>query len=119
MSVLIIATLDTKGVETTFVRDRLRAAGVACLVLDAGALGPPTFAPATPRESVFAAAGTSSEAVRAAGDRGKAVAAAAKGRPPSPDDCTPRAGCPACWVLVARRGRRSEPPPCASCPLAC
>ena len=45
MSVLLIGTLDTKGVEVGYVRDRLRAAGVAVTVADAGVLGPPGFAP--------------------------------------------------------------------------
>jgi uncharacterized protein (UPF0261 family) len=77
MAVLLVGTLDTKGGEYAFVRDLLRAAGVECLCLDAGVLGPPAFAPDLPREQVFAAAGTTLEAVR--GDRGKAVTAAAKG----------------------------------------
>src|SRR5688572_30430329 len=79
MAVLLVGTLDTKGVEFAFVRDLLRAAGVECLVLDAGVLNPPPFAPDVPREQVYAAAGTSIDAVRAAADRGRAVAAAAKG----------------------------------------
>src|SRR5947209_4236968 len=79
MPVLLAGTLDTKGVEFRLVRDLLHAAGVGCLVLDAGVLGPPLFPPDVPREEVFAAAGTSLDAVRAAGDRGGAVTAAAKG----------------------------------------
>ena len=79
MPVLLIGTLDTKGVECAFVRDLLRQAGVACLVLDAGVLQPPLFAADVPREQVFAAAGTSLGVLRAAGDRGRAVTAAARG----------------------------------------
>ena len=79
MSVLLVGTLDTKGTEFAHVRDRLAAAGVPVLVADAGALGPPAFVPDIPREQVFAAAGASAEAVKAAGDRGKAVALAAEG----------------------------------------
>jgi uncharacterized protein (UPF0261 family) len=79
MPVLLVGTLDTKGTELAFVRDRLRAAGLAATVLDAGVLGPPAFEPDVGRERVFAAAGTTHEAVRAAGDRGGAVAAAAQG----------------------------------------
>ncbi|HEY7309763.1 MAG TPA: Tm-1-like ATP-binding domain-containing protein [Gemmataceae bacterium] len=79
MSVLLIGTLDTKGIEFQFVRDLLRQGGVAPLVLDAGVLQPPAFAPEIAREEVYAAAGTSLEAVRRAGDRGQAIAAAAKG----------------------------------------
>jgi uncharacterized protein (UPF0261 family) len=79
MAVLLIGTLDTKGAETAFVRDWLRAAGAAVTVLDAGVLGPPAFAPDLPREEVFAAAGADYAAVKAAGDRGRAVTLAAAG----------------------------------------
>lgn len=79
MSVLLVGTLDTKGAEFAHVRDRLGAAGVPVLVADAGVLGPPPFEPDVPREKVFAAAGTSFAAVKAGGDRGKAVALAAAG----------------------------------------
>ena len=79
MAVLLIGTLDTKGVEFAVVRDLLREAGVEVLVLDAGVLRPPAFAPDVPRERVFAAAGESLDALRKAGDRGRAVEAAAHG----------------------------------------
>jgi uncharacterized protein (UPF0261 family) len=79
MPVLLIATLDTKGDEARFVRDRLAAAGVAVRVLDTGALGPPAFAADVPREEVFRAAGTTLEDVVRAADRGRAVEAAARG----------------------------------------
>src|SRR4051794_36600244 len=79
MPVLLIATLDTKGVEARFVRDLIRSGGVDCLVVDAGVLAPPAFAPEVSRDQVFTAAGTTAEAVRAANDRGRAVEAAARG----------------------------------------
>lgn len=79
MAILLIGTLDTKGTEIQFVRDLLSQAGVSCLVLDAAVLGPAAFAPDISREEVFAAAGTSLAAVQQAGDRGRAVDAAAKG----------------------------------------
>jgi uncharacterized protein (UPF0261 family) len=79
MAVVIIATLDTKGEEAAFVRDRLRAAGLDTCLVDAGSQGPPTVEPDVPREEVFVSAGTTAAAVRQAGDRGKAVALAAGG----------------------------------------
>src|SRR5437868_2348055 len=79
MSVLLIGTLDTKGVEFGYVRDRLRAAGVPVLVVDAGVMGPPAFPPDVSREAVFSAAGATAEKVKADADRGKAVALAAEG----------------------------------------
>lgn len=79
MPVLLIGTLDTKGVEFQFVRDELHRAGVATLVLDAGVMQPPKFAPDVPRERVFQAAGTTLAEVVARGDRGEAITLAARG----------------------------------------
>jgi len=79
MAVIIVATLDTKGEEAAFVRDRLRAAGLDTCLVDAGSQGPPTVEPDVPREEVFVSAGTTAADVKQAGDRGKAVALAACG----------------------------------------
>jgi uncharacterized protein (UPF0261 family) len=79
MTVLLVGTLDTKGLEYQFVRDLLQAGGLSTRVIDAGALGPPPFPPDVPRERVFAAAGTTLEEVQRARDRGKAVEVAARG----------------------------------------
>src|SRR2546421_12642416 len=79
MAVVLPGTLDTKGVEYQFVRDLLRQRGLQTLVIDAGVTGPPHFAPDVPRERVFEAAGTTLAAVVKAGDRGRAVEAAARG----------------------------------------
>src|SRR5262249_53993852 len=79
MSFLLIGTLDTKGTEIAFVRDRIKAAGLSTLVLDASVLGSPAFVADIPREKVYEAAGTSHEKVKQQGDRGKAIEAATKG----------------------------------------
>lgn len=79
MPVLLIGTLDTKGEEVRYVRDRLRELVVPSLVLDAGVQGAPAFAADVSREEVFAAAGTSLAEVVRAGDRGRAITAAARG----------------------------------------
>jgi uncharacterized protein (UPF0261 family) len=79
MSVLLVGTLDTKGPEYLYVRDLLVESGVGAFVIDAGVLGPPHFTPDVPRERVFAAAGTSLEEIQRAGDRGRAIEAAARG----------------------------------------
>jgi len=79
MPVLIVGTLDTKGDEIAFARDVLHAHGIETLVIDVGSLGPPSFAPDLPREQVFSRAGTSAEEVARRGDRGAAVADAARG----------------------------------------
>jgi uncharacterized protein (UPF0261 family) len=79
MPVILIGTLDTKGAEIGFVRDLLNAAGIATEVVDAGVLHQPAFLPDVDRESVFRAAGTTLAAIQSAGDRGKAIEAAARG----------------------------------------
>lgn len=79
MPVVIVGTLDTKGDEVAFARDVLRGEGLEPLVIDAGSLGPPSFAPDVGRDEVFRSGGTTWEDVRARGERGEAVAAAARG----------------------------------------
>lgn len=79
MTVLVIATLDTKGREADFVRDILRASGVDVALVDAGCLGDPQVAADVTREEVYAAADTTLERVRARADRGEAVTLAARG----------------------------------------
>ncbi|MBM3991387.1 MAG: UPF0261 family protein [Planctomycetes bacterium] len=79
MVVLLFATLDTKGVEAAFVRDRLRELGVETRLVDCGTLQPPTVAPDVSAEALLGAAGTTLEALRAKDDRAHAVQAAARG----------------------------------------
>ena len=50
MAVLLVGTLDTKGVEFQFVRDLSTRLVSRTLVLDAGVMGPPHFTPDIPRE---------------------------------------------------------------------
>ncbi|MGE3803277.1 MAG: Tm-1-like ATP-binding domain-containing protein, partial [Gemmataceae bacterium] len=79
MPVVLIGTLDTKGQEFHFVRERLREAGLATLVIDAAVVEPPFFEPDIKRDEVFAAAGARLADVQKAGDRGKAIELAARG----------------------------------------
>lgn len=81
MAVLLVATLDTKGEEIAWARDRLAARGVDARVVDAGCLGEPVGGARAdiPRAAVFEAARVDLDAARARGDRGEAVAAAARG----------------------------------------
>lgn len=72
--IVLIGTLDTKGVEIGYTRDRLRALGATPLVLDSGILGEPLHITADiPREEVARAAGSDIDSLRAAGTRGAAV----------------------------------------------
>jgi uncharacterized protein (UPF0261 family) len=77
-TVLLIGTLDTKGEEYAFLRDRLRDAGVDVLLADVGTLDPPGADPDIPREEVAAATGADLAALAEARDRGAAVTAMAE-----------------------------------------
>jgi uncharacterized protein (UPF0261 family) len=79
MSIYLLGTLDTKGHEIAFVRDRLLDLGHDVRVLNTGCLGDPLIEPDVGAEEVFAAAGTSLAAVRQRNDRGEAVTSAARG----------------------------------------
>jgi uncharacterized protein (UPF0261 family) len=79
MAIHLLATLDTKGPDAAFVRDRLAELGHAVTLVDCGCLGEPSITSDISRERVFAAAGTSLAALREQYDRGTAVSAAAAG----------------------------------------
>jgi uncharacterized protein (UPF0261 family) len=78
-SILVVGTLDTKGNEIRFLRDRLVAAGLAATVVDIGVLAPPAFPPDVPRDEIARAAGERIAKLAAAEDRGRATAAMHKG----------------------------------------
>jgi uncharacterized protein (UPF0261 family) len=78
-TIALVGTLDTKGREYAFLRDRLREAGVNALVIDAGVNEPVGLEPDVSREEVARAAGADCHALAAAGDRGAAVTAMAAG----------------------------------------
>ncbi|MFN0019517.1 MAG: Tm-1-like ATP-binding domain-containing protein [Pirellulaceae bacterium] len=79
MSIYLLVTLDTKGPEAAFVRDRLKELGLDVTAVDAGCLGTPAFVGDVTREQVFAAAGLSLDELVKKNDRGAAVTEAAKG----------------------------------------
>src|SRR5258705_12515726 len=73
-TVLLIGTLDTKGREIAYVRDRLRGLGLSTLVLDSGILGEPLDCEADiTRAEVARAAGHTIDELRTIGTRGAAV----------------------------------------------
>jgi len=77
-TVLLLGTLDTKGREYAFLRERLELAGVGVLVADAGVLAPPDGCePDIGREELAAATGADVRELAAAADRGAAVTALA------------------------------------------
>ncbi|HEX9092047.1 MAG TPA: Tm-1-like ATP-binding domain-containing protein, partial [Anaerolineales bacterium] len=75
---VIIGTLDTKGPEIAYLRDRLQAFGLEIIVVDSGILGEPIGISLESGRDISHAeaaryAGTTIEALRSAGSRGKAV----------------------------------------------
>ncbi len=78
-TVAIFGALDTKGVEIAFVRDAIRAAGSATLVVDTGVVGEPAFAPDVPAGEVAAAGGGALQTLRENADRGEAMDVMARG----------------------------------------
>ena len=77
-TVALIGTLDTKGVEYQFLKERVVAAGCEVLVIDTGVIGEPGFSPEVSSAEVAAAASQDLESLRAA-DRGTAVTAMGHG----------------------------------------
>ena len=78
-TILVMATLDTKGHEAAFVRDRITELGHDTLVLDAGLADPVEVVPDVTADEVAAAAGVDRVALWAAHDRGAAVTAMSRG----------------------------------------
>jgi uncharacterized protein (UPF0261 family) len=78
-TVVLVGTLDTKGVEYAYLRNRLRQHGVDTVLVDAGILGVARVQPDFARADVARASGADSDALAAANDRGAAVEAMARG----------------------------------------
>ena len=74
---VLLGTLDTKGAEIGFLRDRLRAAGVGTLLVDVGILEPPAIEPDVSRVEVAAATGLKIATAVRERERGEVVAAMA------------------------------------------
>ena len=78
-TILVIGTLDTKGVEFLYLRDLIVARGHRALVLDTGVAGNPAFPPDIPAQAVAEAGGATLESLRRSGDRGAALDVMGKG----------------------------------------
>jgi uncharacterized protein (UPF0261 family) len=78
-TVVLVGTLDTKGVEYAYLRDRVREQGAETILVDAGIVGAPQAEPDVSREEVAQAAGADVQALAEAGDRGVAVETMARG----------------------------------------
>jgi uncharacterized protein (UPF0261 family) len=75
----LFGTLDTKGQEYGWIRDRLTSQGIRVILVDTGVLGEPVVRADIAREEVAHAAGTTLAQLERQGDRGTAVAAMARG----------------------------------------
>ena len=77
-TVVVMGTLDTKGEELGFVRDRLEMIGVETLLVDVGIVHPPAVEPDIDRREVAAETGFDIESAAGLLERGTAVAAMAE-----------------------------------------
>ena len=78
-TIALVGTLDTKGDEYGFLRDRIQELGADVVLVDTGVLGEPRIAPDVSREEVARAAGADHAELARAGDRGAAMEAMGRG----------------------------------------
>ena len=72
-TIAVIATLDTKGREAQFLRERITSGGVDVLMIDTGVREPVSCTPDVDRFAIAEAAGSSVQALVDRNDRGQAV----------------------------------------------
>jgi uncharacterized protein (UPF0261 family) len=77
-TILVIGTLDTKGIEIAYVRDLIVSRGHRALVLDVG-VGEPPWAPDVPADRVAASGGGDLAALRSDNDRATAIEVMCRG----------------------------------------
>ncbi len=73
--VIILGTLDTKGLELKYVKDIIEKAGVKTLTINVGILGEPYYVPEISSSEVAQAAGLDLKALIEKNDRGEAIEA--------------------------------------------
>jgi len=78
-TVAILATLDTKGAEAAYLRERVEALGGKAFVIDLGVAGDATIPCDVTADEIARAGGSSIEALRGHGDREHAAPVMAKG----------------------------------------
>jgi uncharacterized protein (UPF0261 family) len=78
-TIALVGTLDTKGDEYAFLRDRITETGAGTVVIDVGVLGEPRITPDVAREDVARAAGADHAELVASGDRGHAMEVMGRG----------------------------------------
>ena len=78
-TVCIVGTMDTKGVEFSFIKSQIESTGVSTCVINTGILGEPQLTPDVSADEIAQAGGSSLQALRDEGDRGNSVAVMAQG----------------------------------------
>ena len=75
----IVGTMDTKGLEFSFIKTQIESTGTSTCVINTGILGEPQLTPDVSADEVAQAGGSSLQALRDEGDRGNSVAVMAQG----------------------------------------
>ena len=78
-TVVLLGTLDTKGVEYAFLKRRIEESGCDVIMVNAGVLGDPDFSVDYTRNDVARAAGSDLGSMEKDRDRGAAVTTMARG----------------------------------------
>ena len=78
-TIVLLGTMDTKGIEYAFLVEQIQKRGHRTLVIDAGILGEPGLKPEISRTEVASAGGTDVAELVAKRDRGEAVTAMSQG----------------------------------------
>jgi uncharacterized protein (UPF0261 family) len=78
-NIVLVATLDTKGIEAAFIRDISTSKRLRPIVIDSGVQGQPKIRADISRAQVAKAGGSSLSKIAGANDRGAAVAVMANG----------------------------------------
>ena len=78
-TVCIVGTMDTKGVEFSFIKSQIESTGVSTCVINTGILGEPQLTSDVSADEVAQAGGSSLQALRDEGDRGNSVSVMAQG----------------------------------------
>ena len=117
-TVVLLGTLDTKGQEYEYLRDRLREQGVDVAASSTRASSSRRSTPTSRRTRWPRPPAPTSRRSRDAGDRGAAVEAMCRGAAVGRRrGCTPRAGSTGSSPSAGRATRRSAPRRCAALPV--
>jgi uncharacterized protein (UPF0261 family) len=78
-TIVLVGTLDTKGHEYAYLRDRIEATGAAAVMIDTGVLGQPQVPADISREDVARAGGAEHAELARVADRGEAMTVMGRG----------------------------------------